>query len=66
VLLVHGDADGLVNSQQSSALHNALTDAGHDSQLMLLAGANHEDPAFHKPAVLAATAGFLSAALSAR
>jgi acetyl esterase/lipase len=63
VLLIHGDADGLVNAQQSYTLHNALTDAGHDSQLMLLAGANHEDPAFHKPAVLAATAGFLRAQL---
>lgn len=63
VLLIHGDNDGLVNPQQSLALHHALTDAGQDSQLMLLAGANHEDPAFHKPAVLAATAGFFSAQL---
>lgn len=66
VLLIHGDSDGLINAQQSTTLHHALTDAGHESQLMLLAGANHEDPAFHKPAVLAATAGFFSAALSAR
>ncbi|HEX3804431.1 MAG TPA: alpha/beta hydrolase [Solirubrobacteraceae bacterium] len=63
VLLIHGDEDGLVNAQQSYALHDALTEAGHDSQMMLLVGANHEDPAFHKPAVLGATAGFFSAQL---
>jgi acetyl esterase/lipase len=63
VLLVHGDRDGLVNSGQSLALHEALVNAGQDSQLLLLAGANHEDPAYHKPAVLGATAGFFSALL---
>jgi acetyl esterase/lipase len=62
-LLIHGDSDGLVNSGQSLALHEALLSAGMDSQLLLLAGANHEDPAYHKPAVLAATAGFFSAQL---
>ena len=62
VLLIHG-TDGLVNSGQSLALHEALLSAGQDSQLLLLAGANHEDPAYHKPAVLAATAGFFSALL---
>jgi acetyl esterase/lipase len=62
-LLIHGDRDGLVNSGQSLALHEALLSAGRDSQLLLLAGANHEDPAYHKPAVLAATAGFFSALL---
>jgi acetyl esterase/lipase len=62
-LLIHGDSDGLVNSGQSLDLHHALLSAGHDSQLLLLAGANHEDPAYHKPAVLAATAGFFSAQL---
>ncbi len=64
VLLIHGDRDGLISCAQSRALHGALTRAGGDSQLLLLAGANHEDEAFHKPAVLAATAGFFSAALS--
>ncbi len=62
-LLIHGDDDGLINVQQSIALHHALLDAGQDSQLILLAGANHEDPGFHTPAVLAATAGFFSALL---
>lgn len=63
ILLIHGDADGMINVAQSRSLHAALREAGHDSQLLVPAGANHEDPAFHKPAVLAATAGFLRAAL---
>lgn len=63
VLLIHGDSDGMINAAQSLALHTALLDSGQDSQLLLVAGANHEDPAFHKPAVLAATAGFLTASL---
>ncbi len=63
ILLIHGDADGLVNVAQSEAMHEALIAAGQDSQLLVVPGANHEDPAFHKPAVLAATAGFLRAAL---
>ncbi len=64
ILLIHGDRDGLVNCAQSVALHEALVRCGHDSQLLLVAGANHEDPAFHGPAVLGATAGFLQAQLS--
>ena len=63
ILLVHGDADGMINVAQSMALHRALLEAGNDSQLLVIPGANHEDPAFHKPAVLAATAGFLRAEL---
>lgn len=58
ILLIHGDADGMINVAQSRALHEALLETGRDSQLLVLAGANHEDPAFHSPAVLAATAGF--------
>jgi dipeptidyl aminopeptidase/acylaminoacyl peptidase len=63
ILLIHGSADGMVHVAQSSAMHDALVTAGQDSQLLVLHGANHEDPAFHKPAVLSATAGFLRAAL---
>lgn len=63
VLLIHGTDDGLVNVTQSAAMHEALIGAGHDSQLLVLPGANHEDPAFHKPAVIGATAGFLRASL---
>jgi acetyl esterase/lipase len=63
ILLIHGDRDGMVNVAQSVTLHDALLAAGADSQLLVLPGANHEDPAFHKPAVLAATAGFLRASV---
>jgi len=63
ILLIHGDADGMINVSQSLALHEALHEAGHDSQTLVVAGANHEDAAFHKPAVLAATAGFLKSVL---
>ncbi len=63
ILLLHGDADGMINVAQSHALHGALLEAGRDSQMLVLPDANHEDPAFHKPAVLAATAGFFRAEL---
>lgn len=63
ILLIHGGDDGMINIAQSITLHDALLAAGADSQLLVLPGANHEDPAFHKPAVLAATAGFLRASL---
>jgi acetyl esterase/lipase len=63
ILLIHGSGDGMVNVAQSVTLHDSLLTAGADSQLLVLPGANHEDPAFHKPAVLAATAGFLRASL---
>lgn len=62
-LLLHGDADGLINARQSIALHEALLAAGRESQLLLVRGANHEDPQFHEPAVLGATAGFFRARL---
>lgn len=63
ILLIHGGGDGMINVAQSITLHDALLAAGADSQLLVLPGANHEDPAFHKPAVLGATAGFLRASL---
>jgi acetyl esterase/lipase len=62
-LLVHGDGDGLVSDGQSRAMHAALVEHGGDSSLVLLGGANHEGPEFHRPHVLAATAGFFLAAL---
>jgi acetyl esterase/lipase len=63
ILLIHGSGDGMINVAQSITLHDALLAAGADSQLLVLPRANHEDPAFHKPAVLGATAGFLGASL---
>jgi acetyl esterase/lipase len=63
VLLMHGDADGLVSEQQSLDMHTALTNAGIESTLLLIAGANHEDPVFDRPEILGAVAGFFRARL---
>jgi acetyl esterase/lipase len=57
-LLMHGDRDGLIGEEQSQVMHDALIGAGADSTLMLIAGANHEDAAFHGPASLGAVTGF--------
>jgi acetyl esterase/lipase len=57
-LLVHGDRDGMVPSEQSRQLYRALRAEGADATLWLLHGANHEDPAFEEPASLAAVAAF--------
>jgi acetyl esterase/lipase len=63
-LLAHGDSDGLVPSAQSRRLHAALRAAGADATLWLLAGGNHEDPAFDRPESLAAVAAFLRGRLA--
>jgi acetyl esterase/lipase len=63
-LVAHGDADGLVPSTHSRRLVAALRAAGVDTSLLLLGGANHEDPAFDTPASLGAVSGFLRAALA--
>jgi hypothetical protein len=44
------------SSVEAVTAHQALL--GADSTLMLIAGANHEDPAFHGPASLGAVTGF--------
>jgi acetyl esterase/lipase len=62
-LLMHGDRDGLVPSEHSRSLHRALRAQGVETSLLLLAGANHEDPAFEAPASLAAVAAFLRSVL---
>jgi acetyl esterase/lipase len=62
-LLIHGDRDGLLSEQQSRDMHTALTAAGVESTLLLIAGANHEDPMFDRPEVLGAVAGFFRARL---
>lgn len=63
VLLVHGDSDGLVNAAQSLRLHRALQDAGKASQLLLVAGGDHQSEDFHTSGVLGAVAGFFSVSL---
>ncbi|MEV4348733.1 alpha/beta hydrolase [Actinoplanes sp. NPDC049596] len=62
-LIMHGDRDRLVPPTQSTVLHDALTDAGAPSTLVLLGGAAHEDPAFDTPATVGMVAGFLRAHL---
>jgi acetyl esterase/lipase len=63
-LFVHGDRDGLVPAEHSRALHRLLRAQGVDTTLLLLAGANHEDPAFETPPVLGAVSAFLRSTLS--
>ena len=62
-LLMHGDRDGLIPAEHSRALHRALRAHGAASSLMLLAGANHEDPLFDTPASLGAVSAFLRSTL---
>lgn len=62
-LIMHGDRDGLVPAEHSRMLHRALLAQGATSSLMLLAGANHEDPQFDGPAGLGAVSAFLRSAL---
>lgn len=49
-LLVHGDADQIVPIQQSQSLDQALTKAGVQHKLEVVAGAGHDDKTF-KPGV---------------
>jgi acetyl esterase/lipase len=62
-LILHGDRDTMVNHEQSRVLHEALSAAGASSMLILVSGAGHEDPAFVRPSVTGAIAGFLAEAL---
>jgi acetyl esterase/lipase len=58
-LIAHGDRDRIVAPSEGMALHDALSRAGADTQLMLLGGAGHEGSEFHRPATLAMTAAWL-------
>jgi acetyl esterase/lipase len=64
-LIAHGDRDHVVAPSESEALHDALSRAGADTSLMLLGGAGHEGPEFDRPAMLAMTAAWLRARLTA-
>ncbi|REF00705.1 alpha/beta hydrolase [Thermomonospora umbrina] len=63
MLLLHGTADAVVSPQQSRWLAEAVTDAGGTAELVLIDGANHEDPAFARSDVAATVARFLRAHL---
>ena len=60
-LLVHGDRDSVVPHTQSQRLHDALSNSGARSTLLIVGGATHEDPAIESPAVLSAVAAFFDA-----
>jgi acetyl esterase/lipase len=62
-LLAHGDRDGLVPAEHSRALHRALRAQRVPTTLLVLADANHEDPAFDTPPVLGAVSAFLRSTL---
>ncbi len=63
-LIAHGDLDKVVDIAESRRLHEALTQAGARSSLLVLGGAGHEDLAFDEAAVLAMIAAFFHAHLS--
>jgi dipeptidyl aminopeptidase/acylaminoacyl peptidase len=62
-LLVHGDRDGLVPAEHSRTFHRLLRAQGVPATLLLLAGANHEDPAFDTPPVQGMVSAFLRSTL---
>ena len=65
VLLMHGDRDGVAPIEQSRWMYDAVRAAGGDASMLAVAGANHEDVAFHEPEVLGAVASYLTAKLAA-
>jgi acetyl esterase/lipase len=65
-LISHGDRDRVLPRGESESFHDALSRAGADSLLLILAGAGHEDHAFDSPANISITAGFFAAHLEDR
>ena len=59
-LLIHGDRDAVVPHTQSQRLHDALSNSGARSTLLIVGGATHEDPVIESPAVLSAVAAFFA------
>jgi acetyl esterase/lipase len=64
MLLLHGTADALVHHGHSLAFAEAATRSGVDCEIVLLPGANHEDPAFDEPQSLMSIAAFIRDATS--
>jgi acetyl esterase/lipase/phenylpyruvate tautomerase PptA (4-oxalocrotonate tautomerase family) len=60
-LLVHGDRDPVVPHSQSQRMHDALVNSGARSTLLIVGGANHEDPAIESATVLGAVAALFGA-----
>jgi hypothetical protein len=61
--ILYGERGGLMSQEQGLAMHEAPLSVGADSTL-LIAGPNHVDPAFHKPAVVDAVTAFFEAVLT--
>ena len=59
MLLLHGTADTQVNYHHSIAMYEALQAHGIASELLLVDGAEHADPAFVQPAVKRDVVAFL-------
>ena len=57
--IAHGDQDLLVPCHQSELLFKALKKAGDNVTFYIIAGAGHEDPAFHSVMMRAAVLAFL-------
>jgi predicted esterase len=45
-IMANGDADPIISADRAKRLHNTLLGAGTKSDLTILSGAGHEDPAF--------------------
>jgi acetyl esterase/lipase len=58
-LVIHGSADRLVPFGQSIMLVEALREAGQDVTFYKIAGADHGDPSFWKPATLDLVVDFI-------
>jgi acetyl esterase/lipase len=64
-LIAHGDADTIVDFDQSGRLFEALTSAGATAELIVVEGANHVAPEFDEPAMHAQTLAFLESVAKA-
>ena len=63
-LISHGDRDRVLPRSESEAFHDALSRAGAQSSLLIVAGAGHEDHAFDAPSNIALTAAFFASHLA--
>ena len=57
-LLMHGTADTLNSPLESSLLHEKLKEAGAESTLYMVEGAEHDDVLFDQPAIVDLLVGF--------
>jgi hypothetical protein len=53
-----------MSQEQGLTMYEATLSVGADPTLLRIAGANHVDPAFHKPAVVDAVTAFFEAVLT--